>query len=129
MPKQSSIQYTQKQIQQLSELEQAGYGNWTHIIRLALEAFYDRYLSRQEITILSKKAAEIPASPEVVSIDGKPWLNLGSGLLADAAAQMISVQFPAIETRQSAGEWFVYEPVLAQDYYTSLRVIIIFKVM
>ena len=128
-PKQSSIQYTPQQVKQLTELENAGYGNWTQIIRIALDAYYNHYLSQQEITILSKKAAEVPASPEVVSIDGLPWLNLGSGLLADAAIQMIGAQFPAIQKRRNgADEWIVYEPELAKDYYATLRLIMIFKV-
>lgn len=129
-PKQSSIQYTAQQSKQLAELEQAGYGNWTQIIRLALDAYYNHYLSQQEITILSKKAAEVPANPEVVEIDGVPWLNLGSGLLADAAIQMIAVQFPTIQKQQtSTDEWLVYEPELAKDCYATLRLIMIFKIV
>jgi hypothetical protein len=114
----------------LAELEQAGYGPKTQIIRLALDAYYNQFLNQQEVTVLSKKAAEVATNPEVVTIDGLPWLNLGSGLLADAAIQMIGAQFPAIQKRRNgADEWIVYEPELAKDYYATLRLIMIFKIM
>ena len=127
--KASSLQYTAQQSKQLAELEQAGYGPKTQIIRLALDAYYNQFLNQQEVTILSKKAAEVSTNPEVVTIDGLPWLNLGSGLLADAAIQMIGAQFPAIQKRRNGvDEWIVHEPELAKDYYATLRLIMIFKV-
>lgn len=116
-----------KKLKALMERRNLSLGDW---VEEKINEDYGYYLSQQEITILSKKAAEISAAPEVVTIDGKPWLNLGSGLLADAAIQMISVQFPAIECqRNGVDEWLVYEPVLAQDYYATLRLIMIFKVL
>jgi hypothetical protein len=66
--KASSLQYTAQQSKQLAELEQAGYGPKTQIIRLALDAYYNQFLNQQEVTENRKK------KPPLVSI---VWCCLG----------------------------------------------------
>lgn len=124
----TSILLTPRQEQQLTELQAAGYGNMADIMRLALDAYYHHYQQEQAVTVVSKKVAETEQRPETVLIDGKPWLNLGSGLLAEFSAQMLQQQVAGTEIqRNGLDEVLVYNVEAAADNYQSIRVIIMWK--
>lgn len=115
-------------IQQLRDLESAGYGSQVDIIHLALDAYYHAYLQRQAVTVVSKKIAESHHQPEIIEIDGRPWLNLGSGLLAEQSAQMLQAQIAGTEIRRNGlDEVLVHNVEAAADGYQSIKVIIMWK--
>lgn len=119
---------TLHQLQQLVKL-----GHCTNETAAVTEAinllYYHRVEQANEITLAHRKIAETPANPDLHERDGKLWLNLGLGVLADGAAAMLAEQFPGeIETeRTPAGEWLFYHPQASQDAYALMRVIIMFK--
>lgn len=118
-------------INQLKELVSQGY--FTNETAATTEAiatlYYHKVEQANQITLAHRKVAEQSAHPELSELDGKIWLNLGSGLLADGAAAMLKQQFPGdIETRQNAvDEWLIYHKQAAQDAYALFRAIIMFK--
>src|SRR6476620_8807394 len=85
-------------------VEQGYFTNETAATTEAISLlYYHKVEQANEITLASRKVAEQSAHPEITELDGKLWLNLGSGLLADGAAAMLKQQFPLdIETRQNA---------------------------
>lgn len=93
------------------------------------EIDYHRVESANEISLASRKVAEQPVSPEIVEIDGELWLNLGSGLLAEAAATILVAQFPADARAQQNGmeEWLIWHRNASQDAYNAFRCIIMFR--
>lgn len=118
-------------IKQLASLVAGGYcTNETAAVTEAINAlYYHKVEQANEITLASRKVAEQSLSPEITELDGKLWLNLGSGLLADGAAVMLKQQFPAdIETRQNGvDEWLIYHKSASQDAYAMVKAIIMFR--
>lgn len=116
--------------QQLDTLEAAGYGSQVDIVHLALDAYFHQYQQQHAVTVVSRQVAESSAEqmPEIVEIDGKPWLNLGSGLLAEFSAQMLQAQIAGTEVqRNGLDEVLVYNGEAAADNYASIKVIIMWK--
>lgn len=91
--------------------------------------YYHKVEQASEITLASRKVAERELSPEIVDIDGELWLNLGSGLLAEAAAAMLVQQFPDDVRTQTNGmdEQLIWHRTASQDAYAMLRVIAMFR--
>lgn len=122
---------SERTLNQLSTLVADGYNtNETAAVTEAVNMlYYHKVEQANEITIASRKVAEQPAHPELTTLDGKLWLNLGSGLLADGAAAMLKQQFPNdVETRQNAvEEWLIYHRQASQDAYATMRAIIMFR--
>lgn len=116
---------------QLTELVAGGYSpNETAAVTEAVNAlYYHRVESANEISLASRKVAEQPVSPEIVNIDGELWLNLGSGLLAEAAAVMLVAQFPNDARAQQNGmeEWLIWHRTASQDAYNAFKCIIMFR--
>lgn len=118
-------------LNQLQQLVALGY--CTNETAAATEAinllYYHRVEQANEISLAHRKIAEAQANPDLHQRDGKLWLNLGLGTLADGAAAMLAQQFPGeIEIEQTpAGEWLIYHPQSSQDAYALMRVIIMFK--
>lgn len=118
-------------LNQLADLVAGGHcTNETAATVEAINAlYYHKVESANTVTLASRKVAEAAAMPEITELDDKLWLNLGSGLLAEAAAQMLQAQFPDdIETRQNAlEEWLIYHKRAADDAYALFRAIIMFR--
>lgn len=118
-------------LNQLKALVEQGY--FTNETAATTEAiallYYHKVEQANQITLASRKAAEMSAHPELTQLDGKLWLNLGSGLLAESAAAMLAQQFPSdVEVRQTAiEEWLIHHKQAAQDGYALFRAIIMFK--
>lgn len=91
--------------------------------------YYHKIESANTVTLASRKVAEAATMPEISEIDGKLWLNLGSGLLADGAAQMLLAQFgDDVDAQQNAvEEWLIYHKRAADDAYALFRAIIMFR--
>lgn len=118
-------------LNQLSELVAGGHcTNETAATVEAINAlYYHKVEAANMVSLASRKVAEAPTSPEITEIDGKLWLNLGSGLLAEGAAQMLETQFPNdVRVRQNAiEEWLIYHKRAADDAYALFRAIIMFR--
>lgn len=118
-------------LDQLNELITAGhYNTKTDAMTAAINyLYYHKIESANTVTLASRKLAEAAAMPELSQIDGKLWLNLGSGLLAEGAAQMLVAQFgDDVETRQNAvEEWLIWHRRAADDAYALFRCIIMFR--
>lgn len=116
---------------QIRELVDGGYcTNDTAAVTEAVNSlYYHRVESANEISLASRKVAEQPVSPEIVEIDGELWLNLGSGLLAEAAAAMLVAQFPddARAQQNAIDEWLIWHRAAGQDAYNAFRCIIMFR--
>lgn len=116
--------------QQLDDLEAAGHGSQVDIVHLALDAYYHNYIQRNAVTVVSRKVAESSAdeAPEIIEIDGKPWLNLGSGMLAEFSAKMLQAQIAGTEIRRNGlDEVLIHNAEAAADNYQSIKVIIMWK--
>ena len=82
-----------------------------------------------EVTLLSRKVLDRRIYPEILDIDGRGWVNLGAGLLAELAAEIIAKQFPDAEVMSyGLDEVLVHLPVAAATNYESLRIVIMVKV-
>ena len=95
MPKQKTpkpFRLPDRTLTQLSELVAGGYcTNETAAVTEAVNyLYYHKVESANEITIASRKIADSPLLPEIIDRDGELWLNLGSGILAEAAAAMLT---------------------------------------
>jgi len=116
---------------QLGELVSGGYSpNETAAVTEAVNSlYYHRVESANEISLASRKIAEQPVSPEIVEIDGELWLNLGSGLLAEAAAAMLVAQSPSDARAQqnAVEEWLIWHRMASQDAYNAFKCIIMFR--
>ncbi len=114
--------------QWIAEMVAAGLGNAERIIDDALSAYYHHHQQQQAVTVVSKKVFEAHGRPEIVESDGKAWLNLGSGLLAEHSAAMLAAQIAGTEIRRNAlEEVLVYNHEVAMDNYASIRCIIMWK--
>lgn len=83
-----------------------------------------------EIAMISRLALDRRIHPEILQFagDDRAWLNLGAGLLAELAAEMITNQYPDAETRLYGGdELLLYIPAAAPSY-GALRIIIMVKI-
>jgi len=118
---------------QLKTLVEQGY--FTNETAATTEAisllYYHKVEQANEVALAHQKIAEKPLSPDVMELDGKLWLILGSGILAESAAAMLKQQFPSdVETRQNAlDEWLIYHRQAALDAYALFRCIIMFKLV
>lgn len=118
-------------LNQLSELVTGGH--CTNETAATVEAinylYYHKVESANTVTLASRKIAEAAAMPELSEIDGKLWLNLGSGLLAEGAAQMLAAQFgDDVAVRQNAiEEWLIWHRRASDDAYALFRAIIMFR--
>jgi len=126
-----SASIPQTALTQLNELiSEAHYNTKTDALAAAINAlYYHKVESANTVTLASRKLAEANAMPELSEHDGKLWLNLGGGLLAEAAAQMLVAQFPdEVEVRSNAlDEQLIYHGRASQDAYALLRAIIMFR--
>ena len=118
-------------IGQLAKLVADGYcTNETAAVTEAVNAlYYHKVESANEITIASRKVADSPLLPEIIDRAGELWLNLGSGLMAEAAATMLAQQFGNdVKAEQDAvGDWLIWHRTASQDAYALLRIIIMFR--
>jgi hypothetical protein len=118
-------------IDQLAELVRGGH--CTNETAATVEAinylYYHKVESANMVSLASRKIAETTTMPELSEHDGKLWLNLGSGLLAEGAAQMLVAQFPGdVETQQNAlEEWLIWHRGAADDAYAMFRAIVMFR--
>jgi hypothetical protein len=134
MPKQKTpkpFRLPERTINQLAELVAGGYStNETAAVTEAVNyLYYHKVESANAVTLASRKIADRELSPEIVDIDGELWLNLGSGLLAEAAAAMLLQQFPGEVRTQANGmdEQMVWHRTASQDAYAMLKVIVMFR--
>lgn len=80
-----------------------------------------------EITVLSRKVLDRRIEPEIIGVNGRAWVNLGAGLLAELAAEIITQQYPDAETQTyNMDEILLYLPAAAPTY-EALRLIIMVK--
>lgn len=80
-----------------------------------------------EIAMISRKALDRRIDPEILDIDGRAWVNLGAGLLAELAAEIIVTQYPDAETMTyGMDEILLYLPAAAPTY-AALQLIIMVK--
>ena len=118
-------------LEQLNELITAGHFNTkTDALAAAINyMYYHKIESANAVTLASRKVAEAATTPEITEIDGKLWLNLGSGMLAEGAAAMLAAQCPGdVETRQNAlDEWLIWHRSAADDAYAMMRAIVMFR--
>ena len=122
---------TERTRQQLAELVSGGY--CTNETAAATEAinsyYYHKVESANTISLASRKVAEEEMSPEIIEIDGELWLNLGSGLLAEGAANMLSAQFPDDVKMMKNGldECLIWHRSASQDTYRMVSAIIMMR--
>ncbi len=118
-------------VSQIRELVDGGHCvNDTAAVTDAINyLYYHRVESANAVTLASRKVADREMSPEIVDIGGELWLNLGSGLLAEAAAAMLLQQFPGDVRTQQNGleEQMIWHRTASQDAYNMLRVIVMFR--
>lgn len=118
-------------ISQIDELVDGGYcTNDTAAVTEAINyLYYHRVEQANAVTLASRKVAEGELSPEIVDIAGELWLNLGAGLLAEAAAAMLISQFPDDMRTQTNGldEQLIWHRTASQDAYAMLKVIVMFR--
>jgi len=116
---------------QLGELVAGGYCNdeTSAIVEAINYLYYHKVESANAVTLASRKVADRELSPEIVDINGELWLNLGSGLLAEAAAGMLAAQFPDEIRTQVNGmdEQLIWHRTASQDAYQMLKVIVMFR--
>ena len=126
-----AFRLTQRTLDQVTELVDSGYcTNDTAAITEAVNyLYYHKVESANAVTLASRKVADRELSPEIIDIGGEVWLNLGSGLLAEAAAAMLLQQFPDEIRTQTNGldEQMIWHKTASQDAYALLRVIIMFR--
>lgn len=91
--------------------------------------YYHKVESANQITIASRQVAERQVSPEIIDRDGELWLNLGSGLLAESAATILTQQFgnDAKAEQDAVGDWLIWHRTASQDAYALLKCIIMFR--
>lgn len=62
-------------------------------------------------------------APDLHFENGRCWLCLGSGYLAQALAAAFVNSFPGAESRDWVGEWQVFEPELAATQYQHVKLV------
>ncbi len=78
--------------------------------------------------MISRKALDRRIDPEILNIEGRAWVNLGAGLLAELAAEIITNQYPdAMTMPYGMDEVLLYLPAAAPSY-EALRLIIMVKI-
>lgn len=116
---------------QLAELTQGGYANdeTAAVVEAVNYLYYHKVESANEITIASRKVADSPLLPEIIERDGVLWLNLGSGVLAEAAAGIMAQQYgnDAKIEQDAVGDWLIWHRTASQDAYALLKIIIMFR--
>lgn len=129
--KQRPFRLPDRTLKQLKELVSNEY--FTTETSAVVEAinyiYYHKVESANEVTIASRKIADSPLLPEIIDRDGVLWLNLGSGILAEAAAAMLTQQFgnDAKSEQNSVGDWLIWHRTASQDAYALLKCIIMFR--
>lgn len=128
---QRNYRLPERTMQQLAKLVNGGYCNdeTAAIVEGVNSLYYHRVEQANEITIASRKAAERPVSPEVIERNGKLWLNLGSGLLAESAAVILAQQFgdDARTEQHAMGDWMIWHREAERDAYALFKCIIMFR--
>lgn len=78
--------------------------------------------------MISRSASEWPFELDKVLIRDRIYVNLGRGLLAELAAQMVLEQYPDADlARNELGEVFLWHAgAEANSYYDDMRIIISF---
>ena len=134
MPKQKTpkpFRLPDRTLNQLSQLVSGGYcTNETAAVTEAVNYFCCHKVEQaNEVTIASRKVADSSLMPEIINRDGELWLNLGSGLLAEAAAAMLGQQYgDNVKYEQDAvGDWLIWHRTASHDAYALLRIIIMFR--
>jgi len=121
----------ERTLSQIGELVAGGYcTNDTAAVTEAVNfLYYHKVEEANAVTLASRKVADRELSPEIVDIGGELWLNLGSGLLAEAAAAMLVQQFPDEVRTQNNGleEQMIWHRTASQDAYAMMRVIVMFR--
>lgn len=78
-----------------------------------------------EITVVSRKALERQLEPEKVLIGDRAFVNLGSGLLAELAAEMVLGAYPEAEVvRNGLDEVLLWHEGAAATNYEQMRLIV-----
>ena len=81
--------------------------------------------SGETITVVSRKAFERRLEPEKVLIGDRVFVNLGAGLLAELAAEMVLGQYPEAEVvRNGLDEVLLHHPGAAATGYEQMRLIV-----
>ena len=79
------------------------------------------------VTVVSRKALERQLEPEKTMIDDRVYVNLGSGLLAELAAEMVLDQYPGADlARNERDEVLLWHAGAEAAYYEEMRISIIF---
>ena len=79
----------------------------------------------ETVTVVSRKALERRLEPEKVQIGDRVYVNLGSGLLAELAAETVLSQYPDAEVlRNGLDEVLLYHPGAAATSYEQMRMIV-----
>jgi hypothetical protein len=79
----------------------------------------------ETVTVVTRKALERRFEPEKVQIRDRVYVNLGSGLLAELAAETVLGQYPDAEVlRNGLDEVLLHHPGAAATNYELMRLII-----
>ena len=77
------------------------------------------------VTVVSRKALERRLEPEKMQIGDLVYVNLGAGLLAELAAEMVLGQYPeAAVVRNGLDEVLLHHPGAAAAGYEQMRLIV-----
>lgn len=77
------------------------------------------------VTVVSRKALERQLEPEKVLIRDRVYVNLGAGLLAELAAEMVLGQYPEAEVaRNGLDEVLLWHEGAAATNYEQMRLIV-----
>jgi hypothetical protein len=79
----------------------------------------------ETVTVVSRKALERQLEPEKVQIGDWVYVNLGAGLLAELAAEMVLGQYPeAAVVRNGLDEVLLHRPGAAATGYEQMQLIV-----
>ena len=77
------------------------------------------------MTVVSRKAFERRLDPEKVQIGDRVYVNLGAGLLAELAAEMVLGKYPEAEVvRNGLDEVFLWHEGAAATGYEQMHLIV-----
>ena len=77
------------------------------------------------VTVVSRKAFERRLDPEKVQIGDRVYVNLGAGLLAELAAEMVLGKYPEAEVvRNGLDEVFLWHEGAAATGYEQMHLIV-----
>lgn len=132
MSKPKTFRLLSRTVSQLAALVDGGYTvTETAAIAEAVNyLYYHKVEQANEVTIASRKVADSPLMPKIIDRNGELWLNLGSGILAEAAAAIIKQQFgnDAQSEQDGAGDWLIWHRTASQDAYALFKCIIMFRI-